>query len=190
MSAKQITLARLFTRMTVIFLVPTICVAAILVVLKLIRCEVLSQGQADEIVRWVKPIWPVIAQQYSFAERADPLGARYFALLVLILLMVLSLVSVCLTFEFLVNRKRLNMPVGREWTIAVSGPVLYVFFAFFDLSVGSYAKGQFWVDPLGIYYFRVCLVFMGVGMSNLFSLLSITKGTEQMLCRFRSRRVQ
>jgi hypothetical protein len=177
----KIPIVQFLNRTAALFLAPIFLLCPIFMISKAQRYAPISQSQADQIIAWVKPLWPVVELQYAGAEKADSTGARLYALMSIISLIMVIVFFVYSILKFYAARRRIQTPGTSEYVMSVLAPLLYVLFAFFDTPTERYQAGFFWVDDFGIYYFREYVVFVGIGIAVLVCLLTIIKIAGQVV---------
>jgi hypothetical protein len=175
MSDSRITIVQFLNRVVPVFLAPILLLGPLFIALKAQRYEIVSRLQADQMIRWAKSVWPVLASQYSRIQTVDPIAARLYALLSTISLIVLVILFVYSIVRFYAIRGRIRMPGTPEYLTAVLAPVLYLVFAFMDSPRERYTAGFFWVDDFGLYFFRQYVVVIGVAAAVLVGCLTILK---------------
>lgn len=158
-------------------------IAPIFIALKFLRYEVISQSQADQIVAWLLPVWPVLALQYSNAQRNDPLGARLYALLIVVTLIAVVLLFVCVVGKYYLAHKSIPRPTWRDSIVLAVAIFMYFFLAFLD-TPGT-AGRAFHADDFGIYYFRQNISLAGFGITMLVGCLMMLRLAGEGLQRFR-----
>jgi hypothetical protein len=179
MPAPETTIGQFPRKFVTRFFLAGLVIVSFFMGLKLLRYEMISQSQADQIIAWVKPVWPVLASQYSWAEDADPLGSRYYALVVVAALVTLASMYLYAVCRYYVEREYIRMPVRPEFVASAIAPFVYVYFSWFDVpNTGTH--GGFWVDSFGTYYIRQYVVFFGVGMLILFFLLVMLRVMDEL----------
>jgi hypothetical protein len=184
MPAPQITLLQLLNRIFLAFLTPAVFIIPIFIALKFLRFKILSEAQADKIIAWVKPLWPVIVSQYASAKR-DPLGSRYYALLAIAVLIIIVIMIIYSMWKYYKMRKYISMPGPREFGACALFLLLFCFFLpLFDEPDAKNVKG-FWADGFGIYYLRQYFFFLAAGMSIDMCILVIVRVADEGLRRLR-----
>lgn len=177
MSAPEITLVQLLNKALLLFLAPVLFVVPIFIALKSLGFEALSQTQADHIIAWVKPFWPVITSQFKAARQADPLGSQYYALLIISVLIIVFIMFSYYIYRYSVARKYISKPARPEFVACMLAPLLYIYFAWFDVPNTGTVMG-FSADSIGFYYFRQYAIFLIVGAEILICLLVTLRVTD------------
>jgi hypothetical protein len=181
MGANEITLVQLMNRILVLFLMPALFIIPIFIALKFLRYEIISEAQADQIIAWIKPLWPVIVSQYANAKR-DPLGSRYYALLAIAVLILVVVMLIYSLWKYYKMRKCISMPGPREFALCAFTALLYLFLSLFDEPDARNIKG-FWADGFGVYYIRQYLFFLVAGSSITICFLVMARLADEIFRR-------
>jgi hypothetical protein len=188
MSETGTTLVQLLNRTILLFMAPILVIAPTFMALKHLRYELVSQFQADQMIAWIGPVWPVINLQYAHAKQVDPLGSSYYALLLVISIVIVGIMLFYYVYAYCGARKQMRLPATPEFVAFAVAPLLYIFFAWFDVPNTGTMAG-FRVDGFGLYYFRQYAICIGVGAGVLMCLLVILRVTDEVLRRLYGREI-
>jgi hypothetical protein len=184
MPAPEATLFQLLNRSLLLFLPPVLVAAPVFIALKFLRYEAISQSQADQIIAWVKLVLPVIALQYSSTVEVDPIGSRYYALLLVVALVMVAIMFFYCIYKYCMARKYMPMPARREYALCIFAPLMYFFVAWFDFPNSGTVHG-FRADSIGLYYFRQYVLIVGGAAIILTCFLVILRNADEVLRRMR-----
>ena len=182
MPAPETTLFQILNKGLLLFLARGLVVPLILIALRFLRYEAISQSQAGRIIAWVKPALPVIALQYSSAVQADPLGSQYYALLLFVALAVVAIMFFYCVYKYCMARKYILMPARREYALCIFAPLIYFFVGWLDVPNSGTAHG-FKADSFGLYYIRQYVLIVGCGGIILMCFLVLLRVIDEVLWR-------